>query len=68
MIFLLIKLKSIAPLSIRLINRIIILNTKKIFIKILKNLLFINLKYKEFLDIINLLIYKDKFFIKDFDL
>ena len=46
----------------------IILNTKKISIKILKDLLFINLKYKKLLNIINLLIYKSKFLIKDFDL
>ena len=57
-----------ALLFIRLINRIIILSIKKIFIKILKDLLFINLRYKKSLDIINLLIYKGKFFIKNFDL
>ena len=57
-----------ALLFIKLINRIITLDTREIFIKILKDLLFINLRYKESLDIINLLTHKDKFLIKNFDL
>lgn len=46
----------------------IILGVREISIEILRDLLFIDLKYKGFLNIIDLLIYKGKFPIKDFDL
>lgn len=63
-----INLYPAAPLSIKSINRIIILNIRKISIEILKDLLFIILKYKGFLDIIDLLIYKNKLSITNLDL